>query len=234
MTAGAVARRSGRMATGVRGGLRRDGDQTRERLLDAAEALFAAQGFHGTSMRDVAGAMDCGIALVKYHCGTKELLFDAVVERRAADMAAYRTQALDAALAQAGGRPLAVEALVSGYVWPFIERSRAGDAGWRNYSLFVARHANAPEFSKVLGKHYDPVARRYLAEFARSLPALPSSDLFYAFSFMVGTMVSTVAQPGRLEQLSKRRIRAADVEVAFQRMLPFLSAGFKSLVPRRP
>jgi AcrR family transcriptional regulator len=232
MKADAPARKSARPAGVARGNPRRDGDETRERILDAAEALFAAHGFHGTSMRDVAAAMAGGIALVKYHFGTKDLLFEAVVRRRAAVMAEVRTLALEAARTQARGKPVPVEDLVSGYVWPFIERSVAGDEGWRNYSLFVARHANSPEFSKVIGEHYDPIARHYLNEFARTLPALPQKDLFYAFSFMVGTMVSTVAQPGRVEHLSRRQVKASDVEEAFKRMLPFLSAGFKSLVPR--
>lgn len=216
----------------MRASSRRDGDETRERILDAAEELFAAHGFHGASLRDVASAMECSIALVKYHFGTKDLLFESVVKRRAAYMAEVRTLALETARTSARGKPVPVEELVAGYVWPFIERSVAGDMGWRNYSLFVARHANSPEFSRVIGEHYDPTARQYLTEFERTFPAMPQKDLFYAFSFMVGAMVSTVAQPGRVEHLSRRQIKASDVEQAFKRMLPFLSAGFKALAPR--
>lgn len=216
----------------VRASSRRDGDETRERILDAAEELFAAHGFHGTSMRDVASAMECGIALVKYHFGTKDLLFESVVKRRASYMADVRMLALEAARTSARGKAVPVEKLVAGYVWPFIERSVAGDKGWRNYSLFVARHANSPEFSRVIGEHYDPTARQYLNEFERTFPRMPQTDLFYAFSFMVGAMVSIVAQPGRVEHLSRRQIKAGDVEEAFKRMLPFLAAGFKSLAPR--
>ncbi|GAA5237120.1 TetR/AcrR family transcriptional regulator [Verticiella sediminum] len=215
----------------ARANSRRDGDETRERLLDAAEELFAAHGFHGTSMRDVAGAMGCSIALATYHFGTKDVLFSTVVKRRAAYMAQARILALDTALARTQGRPLPVEDLVSGYVWPFVERSVTGGKGWKNYSLFVARHANSPEFSKVIGEHYDPVARQYLNEFERTFPGMPQKDLYYAFSFMVGTMVSTVAEPGRVEHLSFGQIKANDVEEVFKRMLPFLCAGFTSLLP---
>lgn len=213
----------------TRSNTRRDGEGTRERILDAAEELFAAHGFHGTSMRDVAEAIGSGIALVTYHFGTKDVLFSMVIKRRAAYMAHARIQALDAARAHVKGRPLPVEDLVSGYVWPFVERSVAGGKGWKNYSLFVARHANSPEFSKVLSEHYDPVARQYLNEFERTFPDMPQRDLYYGFSFMVGTMVATVAEPGRVEHLSFGQIKASDVEEVFKRMLPFLSAGFRSL-----
>jgi AcrR family transcriptional regulator len=191
--------------------------------------LFALHGFHGTSMRDIAGVISSGVALVKYHFDTKDALFGSVVKRRAGPMAELRTFALESAKAGAKGKRVPVASLVSGYVWPFIERSVSSDDGWTNYSLFVARHANSPEFSAVIGEHYDPVAALYLAEFRNTLPDMPEKDLYYAFSFMVGAMVSTVAQPGRVESLSRRQIRATDVEEAFKRMVPFLSAGFKSL-----
>lgn len=209
---------------------RRDGEATRERILDAAESLFAAHGYHGASMRDVADAIGAGIALVTYHFGTKDVLFKMVVKRRASYMAHARILALDAARAKERGKPLLAEDLVAGYVWPFMERSVAGGKGWKNYSLFVARHANSPEFSKILSEHYDPVARQYLSEFERTFPTVPQMDLYYAFSFMVGAMVATVAEPGRVEHLSFGQIKASDVEAVFQRMLPFLSAGFNSLV----
>lgn len=203
-------------------------------MLDAAEELFAAHGFHGTSMRDVAVAMGCGIALVTYHFGTKDVLFSTVIKRRAAYMAHERILALDQARAKAKGKPVPVEDIVTGYVWPFVERSAAGGRGWKNYSLFIARHANSPEFAKVIDQHYDPVARQYLNELERTFPSMPQVDLYYAFSLMVGAMVSIVAEPGRVESLSSGLIKASDVEAAFQRMLPFFSAGFRALLPPSP
>ena len=88
----------------------------------------------------MAEAIGSGIALVTYHFGTKDVLFSMVIKRRAAYMAHARIHALDAARANVQGKPLQVEDLVSGYVWPFVERSVAGGKGWKNYSLFVARH----------------------------------------------------------------------------------------------
>jgi len=228
----ASKRRSSARPPGIsRANARRDGDATRNRMLDAAEALFAAHGFHGTSMRDVAEAMGCGIALVTYHFGTKDVLFSTVIKRRSAYMANERILALDAARAKAQENPVPVEDIVSGYVWPFVERSAFGGKGWKNYTLFIARHANSPEFAQVIDQYYDPVARQYLNEFARTFPSMPQTDLYYAFSLMVGGMVSIVAEPGRMEKLSSGQIKASDIEAAFQRMLPFFSAGFKSLVP---
>ena len=55
--------------------------QTRERILEVAEALFAARGFAGTSMRDIAGAADLTAASLYNHFEGKEALYAAVLER---------------------------------------------------------------------------------------------------------------------------------------------------------
>ncbi len=208
---------------------KRTSEETRTRILDASEELFALHGYHGTSLRDVARQGQSPIALITYHFSTKENLFDRVIERRASYMAHARMQALDEVRREVGDKPLPLARLIEGYVWPFIERSTRGGTAWKNYSQLAARLANSPAWAAVISRHYDAVARQYIAEFNRSLPLAAESDVFHAFSFMVGTMVATVAEPGRVEKLSCGRQSGANLEGAFKVMVPFLAAGFASI-----
>lgn len=210
---------------------RRSAEATRERILDAAEELFALSGFHGTSMRDVAERSKHRLALITYHFKTKEDLFSRVVERRASYMGMQRINALDAARQRARGSAVPVRDLICGYVWPFIERSLHGDQGWKNYSQLVARLANSPSWAAIISTYYDAVARQYLIEFRRSLSDVPEPTVYHAFSFMVGTMLATVAEPGRIANLSGGTIAESDLEGAFKVMVPFLEAGFLTLQP---
>lgn len=212
---------------------RKAGEATRERMLDAAEALFAKHGYHGTSLRDVAEASGARIALVTYHFGTKDLLFDKVVERRASYMALQRIRALDTARSRAGGANVPIRDLVEGYVWPFVERSTNGGLGWKNYSLLVARLGNSPEWAKVISDHYDAVARQYLGEFCRSLPKVEEEVVYQAFSFMVGAMLGLVAEPGRVENLSGKRFVSSDLQRVYANLVPYLVGGFDALPRRR-
>ena len=50
-------------------------DQTRARLLDAAAALFAEQGFHGTTVREIADRAGVNLAAGNYHFGSKRALY---------------------------------------------------------------------------------------------------------------------------------------------------------------
>ena len=60
----------------------------KEELLDAAEELFGELGFEGTSVRMLAKKAGVNIAMVSYYFGSKEKLFEALVESRAGVMRA--------------------------------------------------------------------------------------------------------------------------------------------------
>jgi len=57
------------------------GQRAREQILDAAQSLFADGGFHGTSVRDVAGTLGIPTASLLHHFPRKEKLYGAVLER---------------------------------------------------------------------------------------------------------------------------------------------------------
>lgn len=60
---------------------RRKGARTAERILDAAEELFAEHGFAGTTLRDVAARVGVRNPSLYNHFSNKESLYAAVLER---------------------------------------------------------------------------------------------------------------------------------------------------------
>jgi AcrR family transcriptional regulator len=58
--------------------MRSDGVEARNRLLDAALALFAEQGFAKTSIREIALAAQANVASISYYFGDKASLYRAV------------------------------------------------------------------------------------------------------------------------------------------------------------
>ena len=57
----------------------RAGEATRRRLLDAAGACFAARGFRGATMREIAARAGVNLAAANYHFGSKQALYLEVV-----------------------------------------------------------------------------------------------------------------------------------------------------------
>jgi len=60
---------------------RRKGEVTAERILDAAEQLFAERGYAGTSLRDVATRVELRIPSLYNHFPSKDALYAAVLAR---------------------------------------------------------------------------------------------------------------------------------------------------------
>ncbi len=56
------------------------GDQTRQKVLEAAHVLFLRQGFHGTSMRQIAASSGLALAGIYNHFADKDALFTAVLD----------------------------------------------------------------------------------------------------------------------------------------------------------
>ena len=90
---------------------RAKGDATRERLLDAATAVFAAKGFYGASLRDIGGPLGLANASMLHHFSGKSDLY-AEVLARIGDL----FDDLVADVAAAGGR---AEALFDG-LWDWM------------------------------------------------------------------------------------------------------------------
>ena len=60
---------------------RPDATETRERILDVAEALFATRGFSGAAIRDIAREAQLTPAALYNHFSGKQALYEAVLER---------------------------------------------------------------------------------------------------------------------------------------------------------
>lgn len=57
-------------------------DNTRQRILDHAERLFAVKGFEAVSIREITSAADSNLAAVNYHFGNKMNLYLEVFRER--------------------------------------------------------------------------------------------------------------------------------------------------------
>ncbi|MBM4265414.1 MAG: DUF1956 domain-containing protein [Deltaproteobacteria bacterium] len=64
---------------------KQDGD-TRKRLLRAATELFAATGFHGAKIRDIAERAGANVAAANYHFGSKAALYLDVLRSQFGDI----------------------------------------------------------------------------------------------------------------------------------------------------
>jgi len=99
---------------------------TKERILGAAEALFATHGFAGASLRQVTAAARVNLAAVNYHFGSKDKLIEEVFRRRLDELNSRRLAALGKV---AGLDETRLEDVLDAYIRPALDLSRIDGGG---------------------------------------------------------------------------------------------------------
>ena len=210
--------------------LNRRGERTRTALLDAAESLFAAKGFHGVTVRAIAREADADPALVTYYFGGKRELFDAVLMRRAKLLNEIRLEELERCEREAGPDGPTLEAVIDAFTHPLLDRSAKGGPGWKSYFALIAQITNSPEWGQaVMCKYFDPIVRRFLDAIRKALPGCSEEDLYWSYHFLSGALVLTFAETGRIDALSNGLVKSADIASVHKRMPVFIAAGFRRL-----
>ena len=105
---------------------------TKDRILDAAEELFASQGYDATSLRGLTQAAEVNLAAVNYHFGSKRKLFQAVFERRVGPINRERLALLEAR-EDRGPEPPSVEELLQILIGPALRLRAGGGQGSRRF-----------------------------------------------------------------------------------------------------
>lgn len=210
-----------------------DGEITRARILDAAERLFAVDGYTGVSVRQITAAAEVDLALVNYHFGSKEKLFHEVLIRRVARMSLQRMESLRSIEIRRNDERT-VQALLEAFLDPIIGSTPDDVRALRNYRLLVALVTNSKNWQDMVFKeHYDPVATQYIDALARALPTVPRARICWAFSFFLGSVVNAMAETGRVDRLSGGACRSSDLAEARRELILYSVGAFLGLIPAR-
>ena len=165
-------------------------DDTSQRLLDAAEALFAEHGFAETSLRAITTQAKANLAAVHYHFGSKDELLRAVFARRLKALNAERLARLMAL--ETGGGLVTVEAVLAAFIEPSLRLLRAGVQGERFTRLLGLAQVEASKALRdFLRDQYTPVVERFQRTLSRLLPELPRQAIAGASWRAHGTIIVT-------------------------------------------
>lgn len=169
---------------GVRGG---SGASTRQRLLDAAQRLFAERGYDGTSLRGLAEAAEANIAAVNYHFRSKEGLLQAVIARAMAPVNAERDRRLNDLLA--GGTP-SPEQLVRAFIEPGLDLAGHHNDRAPAVAKFLGRvlFDPSPRIRQIFADQVDPIEGRYLDALRQALPDHDADTILFGYTSMLGLL----------------------------------------------
>jgi AcrR family transcriptional regulator len=173
--------------------------ESREKILDAAERVFAWAGFDGSTMRDIAAEAGVPVGLVSHHGGGKDHLFAEVVARRAECLSLLRLSALNTARAKGS---LTGEIVIRSFIEPYVEKARVGGDQWLAYARIVALVSADPKWSALSAAHFDPTAQTFIMELAKLYPKAAPSAVAECYVYAISAMLALLTSRWRIEALS--------------------------------
>lgn len=210
----------------------RQGPETRARILDAAEALFAENGLDATSMRMVTGRAGVNLAAVNYHFGGKDGLIQEVFRRRLTELNHRRLMALEGLQREAAGGPLRPSAIVRAFFGTALEMAADMQGGGARFLQLMGRTYTGPNdfVRNFLAEEYAECVERFLAELYRALPEVPREEILWRFHFMMGATSYAIGGADAL-QLFTGEFDDRDPARLEPRLMSFLLGGLRGALP---
>ena len=200
---------------------------SKQRILAAAEELFAAFGYEGTSIRQIAQKAGVPVALVSYHFGGKLGLYRRVFESHAPTIVAERRAGL--ALAELERDPdRRLAAVVNAVLLPML-KLRA-DEGRQSLGRLLAREVTDPRSVErgIIQDLLDPIAAAVTDLLQAALPDRSAAEIHWAYQMIVGTMTFIMADAGRIRRISGGACDPEDVEAIMQHIIPLILDGLRN------
>lgn len=201
---------------------------SRERILDAAEQLFAEQGVAGTSLREIGTQAQANPGSIYFHWKTKAELVRDVFRRRLEPLDAERVRRLDAVERASAPDPASLEDVLEALVGPMLWIASGADRGGPYFLRLLGRTYNEPDrdLVRMLRRDHGATLERFRCALARALPDLPEEQLFARFHFALGALAYTLGSESTAHLALGRRRRPVSGRDVLRELMPFLVAGF--------
>ncbi len=209
---------------------------TREMLLNAAERLFSERGFDVTSVRDITKAAGANLGAINYYFGTKERLGIEVYARCLAGVNKERIARLDALEAAAGGEGPRLDQVIEAFIRPAMADEKE-QVPYRDDLMRLTcrcfQEAN-PELKKFIEEQFREAAARFHSAILRTVPDLPSGELFWRMNFLMGALHRGQEIWLRFDQMPRPQgidPVKPDFDGLIKRLVSFATAGLSASFP---
>jgi len=198
---------------------------TKNKILDAAESLFAVQGFNGTSLREITSQAEVNLAAVNYHFGSKKELIKSVMSRYMNEL----SPRLESALVEVCEREnLSLLEVFSAFIEPLLSLNEFKENGTSNFLQLLGRgYSDSQGFLRwFLTTQYPGVINNFVKAVQKAYPELTAEEMFWRLHFTMGTVVFTMSSSDALMDIAKSDFdKTMDIAGVIKKVIPYVAAG---------
>lgn len=206
--------------------------ETVDRILDAAEILFAEKGFSETSLRSITGKANVNLAAVNYHFGSKNALIQAVFNRFLSPLNDYMVLGLKAnRWGEKGGNTPTIEDVLRLYTRSLLKIPTRHQNGVSIFMrlLGLAYTQSQGHLRKYLEDEYAQTFWPFLSLVKQITPELTTKERFWRTQFVLGSMAFTMSSIQQLTDiLTNKAGSTPNPEEVVDYLVPFLAAGLSA------
>ncbi len=166
-------------------------EETRERILSAAQELFSEKGFEATSVRDITTEAGCNVASVNYHFGGKDNLYLETFRSMLVVLREQRLAVLGELMARDPAPTLEefLESFAEGFIEPLVDESRG-----RMFTILVSREMFNPRLphNVFVDEFIQPLLERATSSLAEVGPPLDPAAARLCIMSMVGQLLHAI------------------------------------------
>jgi AcrR family transcriptional regulator len=207
---------------------------SRDRLLDAAEYIFAEKGYDLATTREIVARAGDTLGTLSYHFKTKEALLVEVLARRFDEMHEQRRAVYNDFAAKRDGATPDLGEAITAIVAPVMRLALSRRSGWNDYIVILCRviYAAGGDQERITASLLDPIATELLGWMKAATPASAHVNVAYAYQFIIACMLDSAIQAknDRLTRITDGAASSADAIALNDRLVPFLVAGTKAIL----
>lgn len=198
--------------------------QTRERLLLAAERLFAEQGYGAVSLRTIMADAHANMASAHYYFGSKEGVLEAIFNRHGTAMNQERDALFDAYEREPGTGEAAARRIIGAFIGPAIRLRDSPDGPLFDRISAICSVDPNPKVRDIVFRTFDAVGKRFSRLLRAALPELSDEEYYWRLHCLFGSMMYVRANNGRVDHLTAQH-RQLPAGFVLEQLVRFTAAG---------
>lgn len=206
-------------------------DSAKGPILEAAQRLFAREGFEKVSLRMLTQEAGVNLASVNYHFRSKQGLIDAVIAGYVNPVNEARLALLDTAESSSGGHALPLDTILDCFMRPVLEAVRKSPISEQLFFQLMGRCMNNQSQKTmpdtVLGL-FGQVVTRFPQAIRRTLPDLSEKESLWRLHFTVGVLIHVLIHTDGLQQLAGDRLGSPSLDNILTMVKGYCQAGLEA------
>jgi AcrR family transcriptional regulator len=202
----------------------------KDQLLDAAEHLFALEGYDAVALNRISEYSGVNVGLINYYFGTKEAMLHQVITRRSEEFLGQIRANHAAFEERSRAAPCRIGELIEAHFRPFVDYAVSKDPGRRDYVrlLVDASFWDRPSVRDVADELWN-VSLRLIELSQRCYPQADPMNLRVALYLAGSTMSYMFQDTGLLSAMTEGKYKHDTIDRMFSLVQRFFEAGIDGL-----